>query len=333
MSTGKIETRVHEQPMKSGITKSPEFERKGLAEFAFNCGIKACDHDCRYCSVGSTNRMNQVFQKCGESPFGFGYAIIDPNTSDRIASDARRIRERGMIQMCTLSDAWSPVAQRYQLGRRCLEAILSQPGWTVRILTKNAAVANDFDLIAQHRDRVLVGLSLTGTPDKIDTIQAVEPNASPIADRIAALREAHRLGLRTYGMLCPLLPGIADSPPDVRQLVRTVIDCGAEEIFAEPVNARGPSLRLTQEALAAHGHAAQARAIERIRTRAAWSCYAVDLLRTIQATMRDLADIGRLRFLLYPPNLLAEHAAMIRADDAGVIWLGKDKQAKLGRSG
>jgi DNA repair photolyase len=229
-----------------------------------------------------------------------------------------------MIQLCTVVDAWAPEAQEYQLGRRCLEAILSQPGWTVRILTKNAAVAKDFDLISRYRDRVLVGLSMTATLDKADIIQAVEPNASPIPDRIAALREAHRLGLRTYGMLCPLLPGIADSPPDVRKLVKTVVDCGVEEVFAEPVNGRGPGLRLTQEALQGHGYMPAASAVAAIRNQAGWSCYTVDLIRTLQAAMRDLSDIRKLRFLLYPSRLMPEHAAMIWADDAGVVWLGKD---------
>jgi DNA repair photolyase len=61
------------------------------------------------------------------------------------------------------------------------EAILSEPGWTVRILTKNAAVVEDFDLIKKHRDRVLVGLSLTATPDRESVISVVEPFASPIS--------------------------------------------------------------------------------------------------------------------------------------------------------
>ena len=76
------------------------------------------------------------------------------------------LRRRGLVQICTTVDAWSPEAQQHHLGRRCLEAILAEPGWTVRILTKNAAVSEDFDLIKKHRDRVLVGLSLTATPDR-----------------------------------------------------------------------------------------------------------------------------------------------------------------------
>lgn len=59
-------------------------------------------------------------------------------------------------------------------------AILGQPGWTVRILTKNAAVTRDFNLIQQHRDRVLVGLSLTGPANPGSALSAVEPLASQL---------------------------------------------------------------------------------------------------------------------------------------------------------
>jgi DNA repair photolyase len=121
------------------------------------------------------------------------------------------------------------------LGRKCLEAVLSEPGWTVRVLTKNAAVAKDFDLVEKYKDRVLVGLSITATHEKNDIIAVVEPNASPIAERLEVLQQAHSRGLRTYGMLCPLLPGVADSPAHIDELVKYMVGCGVEEIFAEAV--------------------------------------------------------------------------------------------------
>jgi DNA repair photolyase len=48
-------------------------------------------------------------------------------------------------------------------------------------------VANDFDLVSRHRDRVLVGVSLTAPPSKAGIIKVVGPNASTIWERIAAL--------------------------------------------------------------------------------------------------------------------------------------------------
>ena len=319
-------TKVYTVALASGINRTKEFEKKMLASFCINCGTK-CGHGCLYWSTSAMLRMHRSFTEVGENPFATGFAIVDPETPARVARDARRIRRRGLIQLCTTVDAWAPEAQQYDLGRRCLEAVLSEPGWTVRILTKNAAVAKDFDLIARHRDRVLVGLSITAAPDRSGLMSVVEPHASPIADRMAALKEAHDRGLRTYAMFCPLLPGIASDPRQIRELVQFAVDCGAEEIFAEPVNPRGPGLRLTQEALENHGYSAEAAAIERIRHRHQCSRYIVELVAAVQSAVREFYDIRKLRFLLYSSGLTPEDAALVRRDDAGVVWLGKEAQA------
>jgi len=256
--------RLHHYQLQAGISRTHEFEKKGLATHAINVGTK-CGHNCLYCSTGAVLRTHKSFRVCGENPFGFGYAIVDPNTPKRVTRDARRIRKRGLVQLCTLTDAWAPEAQEHQLGCRCLEAILSQPDWTVRILTKNASVRDDFDLIEMYRDRVLVGLSITAPLGKSEAIQLIEPNASSIQDRILAMVEAAARGLHTYAMLCPLLPGIADLQEDIDELIKFAVDCRAEEIFAEPVNPRGPGLRLCQKALEENGHRDQADAIRHIR--------------------------------------------------------------------
>lgn len=313
---------IYQTMLKGGITRSREFERKKLASFGVNVGTK-CGHGCHYCSSGAILRMNPSFGEAGESPFTGGYAIVDPDTPDRVARDAARIRNPGIVQLCTTVDAWSPEAQEHDLGRRCLEAILAEPGWTVRILTKNAAVANEFDLIQKHADRVLVGLSLTASADKADVMSVVEPHASPNTERMAVLEEAHRLGLRTYGMLCPLLPGISNAPGQVDSLVRFVVKCGAEEIFVEPVNARANCLGLTQKALEEAGYHAEAKAVESIRTRKVWSMYVRNLIANVQRSVRKHSDIERLRLLLYPTGLTAAHEDEIRKDDAGVVWLDK----------
>ena len=312
--------RIHHYPLKQGVKKSPDFAKKKLAQFAVNVGTK-CGHGCTYCSTGTMNRCHRSFKAANENPFEHGYAIIDPDMPEKVAADAKRIRQRGMIQLCTTVDAWSPEAQELDMGRRCLEAILSQPGWTVRILTKNAAVAEDFGLIRKHRDRVLVGISITGAPSECDVVAAVEPNASPLLDRFAALQQAHRLGLRTYAMFCPLLHGIADAPEQICELLDFAEQIDAEEIFTEAVNPRAKGLELTQEALAMAGFDQQAAAIEAIRQRKHWSPYVVGLVRNVQAAVRERGMLNKLRFLLYPTGLTAGDRAAIKSDAAGVIWL------------
>ena len=315
--------KTYRYPLKSGIRRSPEFAKKRLAEFAVNVGLK-CGHGCTYCSTPSTAvRCHRGFKEIGRSPFETGYAVVDPQTPDRVAADAARIQNRGVVQLSTTTDAWSPESQKLNLGRRCLEAILGQPDWIVRVLTKNAAVAGDFNLIRRHRDRILVGLSLTGTPDRDDMLRLIEPNASPVHERMVALQEAHQLGLRTYGMLCPLLPGIADDPDHINVLIAFCKGIGAEEVFAEGINPRGAGLRLTEEALRVGGFAAEADAVGAIRHRVNRSPYVVRLVQNVQRAMRKQRMIGKLRFLLYGGDLLEQDRAAIKKDGEGVIWLGK----------
>ena len=311
---------VHEYPLVGGITRSKEFEKKGLATHAVNVGTK-CGHDCLYCSTGAMLRTHPSFKASGQRAFATGCAIVDPNTAERVARSARDERKRGLIQLCTTTDAWSPEAQKYDLGRKCLEVILAQPEWTVRILTKNAAVQKEFDVVKEYRDRVRVGLSLTATQDRENVISVVERNASPLSERMAAMRQAHKAGLRTYGMLCPLLPGIADSEAQIDEMVQFCLDCGAEEIFAEPVNPRGSGLIHTETALREKGFKQEAEAVEFIRKGVNWSPYVVKLLGTLQKSLRQHHAIDKFRFLLYPTGLTPEDRAEIEADDEGVKWL------------
>ncbi len=306
--------------LSSGIRPSKEFAKKKLAEFAVNVGLR-CGHDCTYCSSRTLLRCHKAFKQLGKSAFDVSYSIVDPQIAEKVAEDAKRKRKPGHVQICTTVDAWAPEAKELDLGRQCLEAILAQPGWTVRILTKNASVAEDFDLIRKHKDRVLVGLSLTGTPDKQDVLSVVEPYASPISERMTALEKAHKMGLRTFGMLCPLLPGIADAPTQIDELVRFVQGCDAEEVFCEPVNARGNSLTLTEEVLRKKGFPAEAAAIRDIRDKNRWSAYTIGLVQHVQASMRKHMAVTKLRFLLYPSGLAEKDEAKIRKNAAGVIWL------------
>ncbi len=310
--------------LKTGIARTIDFEKKQLALFGVTCGIK-CGNGCLYCYMSSLLRMHPAFAQIGKNPFASGYAIVDLDTPDRVTRDASRKRHRGMVQLCTFGDAWAQEAVQYDIGRRCLEAILSQSDWTVRILTKNAVVAKDFDVIERYSDRIFFGMSITSTPDKASQTAIIEPNASSISDRIAVMNEAHKHGFRTYAMLCPLLPSVADSPDQIDQLVKSAVDYGAREIFAEPVNTRGPGLKVTQEALAKYGYKDEAAAIKNIRNQKGWSRYTTQLISNVQRSVRKLSDISRLRFLLYPSRLTEEDAARIRRDDAGVVWLGEDQ--------
>ena len=51
----------HTYELKKGIKPSPEFAKKGLAQFAVNVGLR-CGHDCTYCSSRAMLRCHKAFK-------------------------------------------------------------------------------------------------------------------------------------------------------------------------------------------------------------------------------------------------------------------------------
>ena len=306
--------------LKTGITRTAEFERKGLATHAVNVGVK-CGHGCAYCSSPSLLRCHPSFKKVRESPFGSGYCILDPDTPTRIAGNVHKLRADHMVMLCSTSDAWSPEAQLLGLGEKCLEVILKGSPAGIRVLTKNASVIGAYDLVEPYRDRVRIGLSVTAPKSCEAVARALEPNASSISERLNALQEAHRRGLRTYGMLCPCLPGIAAGPVALEEIFDAVLSCGAEDIWLEPVNPRGNGLVRCVQSLTAAGFNAAAQAIDAVRNRTRWNEYALRLVQTAQQIAEKKAVLDRLHVLLYSSSLTSESMAILKADPRGIIWL------------
>jgi DNA repair photolyase len=111
-------------------------------------------------------------------------------------------KKLGRVWISGVCDPYQPLEAKYKLTRQCLE-ILSQNNWPVTVQTRSPLVLRDIDILKKGRD-FEVGLSVTTADDSIRKL--FEPNAPPIKDRVRALDELHRAGIRTYVMIAPMLP-------------------------------------------------------------------------------------------------------------------------------
>ena len=311
---------IKEIKRKSSITRSVDFEKKKLATHALNVGL-LCGHGCLYCSTPTIMRTQQSFFRAAAGSsfkaFQAGIAVVDPDTPKRIKAAARRLKPSDTVMFCTYTDGWSPEAQKYRLGRNCLQQLLTTSRCKIRILTKNAAIRNDLDLLARYADRVELSLSLTAPPSKSRVMKILEPQASSIEDRIDVLKSAKRLGIQIYGILCPCLPSIASEPHEFGELLDTILTLGPTAIWTEPVNPRGPGLGNCEERLRRQGFVREADALNAIRNRKAFKKYVYSFIETAteQAKQRGCSDIF---------NILAyDDGADFCGDDCSVIWLKK----------
>ena len=314
-------SKVYEREMKVGIRKTPEFEKKLLATHGVNVGLK-CGHACAYCFTPSIIRNHPIFKEIGKSPYDDSYAVVDPTVVRRIRKDAEKIGRYSTVMVCTYTDAWAPEPKKFNLGRGLLETLLEKGNSQVRILTKNVSVKEDYSLIEEYRDRVMVGFSITAQPNK-NTMEKIEPNASSNKERVTALIEAHNLGLRTYAMLCPCLPGVCSSKPDLRGLISSVLPAEPEDLWLEPVNARGPALQKTSKVFREQGNHKIAKAIDDIRHRDKWSKYATKLTKDALDCGEDLGISDKIHILLYEKNFKGEDVLALKSEDRGgnIVWL------------
>jgi DNA repair photolyase len=112
-------------------------------------------------------------------------------------------KKPGNVWISGVCDPYQPLEAKYKLTRQCLE-ILAQNNWPVVVQTRSPLVLQDIDILKEGRD-FEVGLSVTTADDSIRKL--FEPDAPAIKDRVRALDELHKAGIRTYVMIAPILPG------------------------------------------------------------------------------------------------------------------------------
>lgn len=298
-----------------GVKKNPEFNKKQLATHSANIGL-LCGHGCKYCSTAAMVRTHKIFKTFGQNSFqafNQGVAIVDPNMPSKILPGCKRLKPTDTVILVTTTDAWAPEAQHYNLGRRCLEVLLLNSQAKIRILTKNAAITKDYDLISQYASRIELSLSITAPPKKAHLAKILEPNASPIAERINALKLAHEKGIKIYGMLCPCLPGIIDTVQDFEDLLDTVLPFNPVTIWTEPVNRRGDNLLKCRDELLKNNEPLAAQAIDGIRKKINYTAYTNKFIDLAIAGATNKNCINRLKILMYEKRhgKYANHPALI----------------------
>jgi DNA repair photolyase len=80
------------------------------------------------------------------------------------------------------------------------------------ILTRSTLVLRDIDLFLKF-NHIAIGFSIPTDMEKYR--QIFEPGASPIKDRIEALKKFHDLGITTYAIIQPILPMNPDHLVDI----------------------------------------------------------------------------------------------------------------------
>jgi DNA repair photolyase len=160
-----------------------------------------CQHACSYCYARFMKRFTGHREPWGD------FVDVKINAPDLLKREIKR-KTVGKVWVSGVCDPYQPIEAKYKLTSRCLE-ILAQNNRPVVIQTRSPLVLRDIDIIRSAQD-FEVGFSITTADD--DIRKMFEPKAPPIKDRIKALDELHKAGVRTFTMIAPILPGAQSLP-------------------------------------------------------------------------------------------------------------------------
>ena len=128
------------------------------------------------------------------------------------------------VMMSGVTDCYQPAERQFQLTRACLKVALEcrQP---MLLITKNALVLRDLDLLSDMAKQNLVGVALSITSLDQSLTRKLEPRTSAPAARLRAIRELSSAGIPTRVMVAPVIPGLNDS--EIPAILKAAKDEGA----------------------------------------------------------------------------------------------------------
>jgi DNA repair photolyase len=177
-----------------------------------------------------------------QDPWG-SFVDVKVNLLEVLAKELPK-RPGGSIWISSVCDPYEQVEAKYKLTRGAIQLISTYPKFTISILTKNSLVLRDIDLLADMKNRVDVGFTITTFSREAQ--QVFEPHASPVKERIETVKRLNEAGVNAWVFIAPMLPCVTEI--GLEDGLRRLKDAGVRSLATDRYNARGSIITQTLEA-------------------------------------------------------------------------------------
>lgn len=221
---------VDEAPEPDQATRFLEVDARSILnrvnspDLPFNWSLnpyQGCEHGCSYCYARPTHEY-----------WGYG-AGLDFERVVLVKRDAPALLAKALaragwaaerIVISGATDPYQPIERKLGITRALLQ-VASDHGQPVSIITKNALVLRDLDLLAPMAADGLasVAISLTTLDEQLRA--RMEPRTSTAAKRLEAVAALSRAGVPVHVMVAPIVPALNE--PDVAGVLRAASEAGA----------------------------------------------------------------------------------------------------------
>jgi len=183
---------------------------------------QGCEHGCIYCYARNS------FEYFGYSA-GLDFErkiIVKKNAPELLRKFLMHPKwECVPIGLSGNTDCYQPAEQKFRLTRQLLEVCLefNQP---VGMITKNAGMLRDMDILKKMADRNLISILVSVTSLNEELRRVMEPRTTTGRQRLRLIKELSDQGVRMGVMLGPMIPGLNEH--EMHEIIRLASEAGAK---------------------------------------------------------------------------------------------------------
>jgi DNA repair photolyase len=182
---------------------------------------RGCLHGCSYCYARPTHEYLGF-----DAGLDFETKIVVKLNAPELFRDflARDSWEPEPVVLSGVTDCYQPAERHFRLTRRCLE-VACEAGQPMSLITKNALVLRDLDLLRGMAGGSLVHVTVSVTTLDAALARSMEPRTSTPEARLRAVRALAGAGVPVRVLVAPVIPGLNDC--EIPAILRAAAESGA----------------------------------------------------------------------------------------------------------
>ena len=190
-------------------------------DYSFN-PYRGCEHGCIYCYARPSHEY-----------LGFSSGL-DFETKIMVKENAPELLEKELkkksykpdiIIFSGNTDCYQPIESKLKITRKALEVCLKY-GNPVGLITKNALVLRDIDILKEMSKKDLVSVTLTITSMDKSLISKMEPRTSVPLKRLETISKLAENNIPVGVNIAPVIPGLNDE--EIPSILKAASELGAE---------------------------------------------------------------------------------------------------------
>ncbi|NND97300.1 MAG: PA0069 family radical SAM protein [Pirellulaceae bacterium] len=182
---------------------------------------RGCEHGCSYCYARPSHEYLGM-----SAGLDFETKIIVKERAVSLLKDwlARPRWKPESMMMSGVTDPYQPIEKEKEITRGILQ-LMAQCKHPISVITKNALIERDIDLLAAMARDQLVHVAISITTLDAQLARVMEPRTSSPEARFRAIKTLSDAGVPVRIMTAPVIPGLNDH--EIPTLLDRAADAGA----------------------------------------------------------------------------------------------------------